>query len=209
MPNLDGRVNNLNRDVASTLQRLQRANPGSITEAGAQELKTAILKDNNIDANEQDLLNELTQDKVKSISVYAEGIANPVAVTYSATGRSKAILESMGNPQENLSALWSQGQAGYKRLTEIYARSPSDAKKVTDFVAGKLQSAWDQSNMGNGYKPLRDLIGSTYGFATSNTGESVTQGRNLLHASMKQVDQQANDRIPDFLYNWVRPGGLL
>lgn len=205
---IDGRVNNLNHDVASTLQRLQRVNPGSITEAGVKELKASILKDKVIDASEQDLIYELTQDTARNVSVYTAGGQAPVAVTYPAKGPAKQALTDILNQNERVEENWSAGAEGFKKLTAIYSRSPEDAQRIVNFAADKLSEAWGNSSMGNGYKPLRDLIGSVYGFATA-PGANVDAGRNILHSAMKQVDQKANDKIPDFFYNWVRPGGYI
>lgn len=206
---IDGKVTNLNQQVASTLQRVQRATPGKITEAGANEIKKAILQDNKIDAGEQDLLDELTQTDVKQITVFAAGSNSPVAVTYPAPGKAKQILESTKFHRDNLDGLWNNGAEGFKQLSEIAARSPEENTRIVDFVASKLTTSWEQSNMGNRYQPLRTVISNAYGFAGSSGGDNVNRGRNILHAAMQKVDKQAGDSIPDFLYNWVRPGGLI
>jgi hypothetical protein len=62
--------------------------------------------------------------------------------------------------------------------------------------------------MGNGYKPLRDEIAKIYGLCNASGADGAT-GRDLLYKAMNMVDRNAQDAVPDFLYNWVRPGGSL
>ncbi len=77
---------------------------------------------------------------------------------------------------------------------------------VVGFVEGKLAEQWEASNLGNGYKPIRDLIGKLYGYSNS-TGGDTNIGRTILYRAMNQLDRSASDGVPDFLYNWTRPGG--
>ena len=65
---------------------------------------------------------------------------------------------------------------------------------------------WEVSNLSNGYKPLRDLIGKLYGYSNATGGDTKT-GRTILYRAMNQLDRSAKDGVPDFLYNWTRPGG--
>lgn len=76
------------------------------------------------------------------------------------------------------------------------------------FVQGKLAEQWEASNLGNGYKPIRDMIGKLYGY--SNAAEADTKtGRTILYRAMNQLDRSTSDAVPDFLYNWTRPEDYL
>lgn len=59
MPNIDRSVSNLNTEVYRAVQNVQ--NPSQMTKTEATAIRQAVLKDGTVDANEADLLAELTQ----------------------------------------------------------------------------------------------------------------------------------------------------
>ena len=205
---IDGKVAGLNTSTFTAFQDIKKRNPGAFTEANANELKAAINKDGKIDDAERDLLEEMTQSQFRSITVTQEGSSTAKVVSYPVSGNAKKVLQDTLNPPLNLEDAWSKGNAGFNDIIKAYKKSPIEEARVTNFVSGKLAQAWEQSNMGNGYKPLRDMIGRLYGFSNS-TGSDTNTGRTILYKSMNQLDRNAKDSIPDFLYNWVRPGGYL
>jgi len=95
MSQINGRVTGLNQDVFKALQQVK--NPQQMSSAEAQKLKTAILKDGKIDANEQDLLEELTANQTQvRVEARRESNFNPSALNFKATqGEAKTILQTL------------------------------------------------------------------------------------------------------------------
>ncbi len=207
---IDGKVAGMNADTFTAFQNIKKRNPGAMTQANAEELKLAILKDNKIDDAERDLLEEMTQSQFRSITVTIAN-AKPTdakIVSYPVSGNAKKVLQDVLNPPADLAAEWGNGVAGWNIIVREYKKSAVEEVRVVNFVAGKLALQWEQSNMKNGYKPLRDEIAKRYGYSNSASADA-NSGRTLLYKAMNQVDRNAKDAVPDFLYNWVRPGGYL
>lgn len=92
---INGSVNGLNRDVLSALNNVRDKN--QITPTEALQIKNAILKDRNIDANELDLINELTsnQNTVSVRNVASSAGAANVFNFRPAQGESRNILNEI------------------------------------------------------------------------------------------------------------------
>ncbi|PIQ27184.1 hypothetical protein COW36_16660 [bacterium (Candidatus Blackallbacteria) CG17_big_fil_post_rev_8_21_14_2_50_48_46] len=209
MAGIDGRVTGLNKDVFQTLQNIKKTNPGALTEANAKELQTAINKDGKIDNAEQDLLSELTQSKIRAINIQsADSPANSV-VFGTTSGKARALLQETQTPTAELDRLATQGADGIQALTKIYQRSPADADRVISALARKGLEAWDKSSVTNAYGPLTAMITSAYSGISKMEGQDNSDARWMLHKAMQKIDQTKGDAVPDFLYNWVRPGGVL
>ena len=206
---IDGRVTGLNKDVYQTLQAIKNKNSGALTEADAQAIRTAVNKDGQVDANEADLLSELTQSKIRAVSIQsADAPANSVMFG-TTSGKTRAVLQETLVSTEKLNQLAELGGDGIRELTKIYQRSPADAERVVGALSRKGLEAWDKSSIGNAYGPLSDMISGAYSGIGKLEGKDNTDARWMLHRAMKQIDTQKNDAVPDFLYNWIRPGGYL
>ncbi|MBF2053501.1 MAG: hypothetical protein IGS03_08560 [Candidatus Sericytochromatia bacterium] len=208
MTGIDGRVNNLNRDVFSALQNV--ANPARLTEQDAKNIRSAIMKDGGIDAAERDLLNELTSN-TSNIQINAQSSSSfsPSALNFQpAQGEAQSTLNTIKQPI-NLDRLWSNGSEGLTEMIELSSISPATRQAVTQFVAGKFLQSWNSSSVTNGYAPLRETLSNAYSAIQNSDPETNTNGRWLYYNAMKMVDNRAGDRIPDMLYNWIRPGGYL
>lgn len=208
MAGIDGRVSGLNRDAFQALQQVK--NPQKMTEAEAKSVRSAIMKDGRIDAAEKDLLQEMTHDSGKiQVSAQATADFHPADLNFtSATGEAKDRLDILANTP-NLNTLWDGGSEGRRKLIDFYSISPATARRATQFVASKVNQAWQKSNLTNGYGPLRDLIGEAYGAIKDADPETNSKGRTMYYDAAKMVDQYAGDAIPDFVYNWIRPGGYI
>lgn len=207
----DGKVTGLNRDTYTTLQNIKKRNPGSLTEKDTNELADAVRKDGKVDDIEVDLLREMTNSQFRNITVtpanLAAGAVDKV-VTFPVVGNAKKVLLYVINPVPDLAAEWAKPDHGWKLLVTDYKSSPERMAAVLAFVTQEMGKKWEASNTGNGYKPLRDEIGKLYGQSNS-LGADTNAGRTLLYDAMNTVDRNAQDAVPDFLYNWVRPGGYL
>lgn len=201
---IDGNVSGLNRDVFTALQKVK--DPKNMSETEAKDVRAAIMKDNKIDAAEADLLQELTQDKAVQVKVGAQKTSDfqPSDLNFGKTsGAAKVTLETLTKPVD-LNQLWNGGAEGKRKLIDLYSISPTTRQQVTQFVATKLKEAWNTSNIGNGYAPLRNLIAEAYSTVDKADPKTFNNGRNLLYDSMKSVDRSTNDSIPDFLYQWLK-----
>lgn len=205
----DGKVTGLNEATYRTVKTIKARNPGAFTERDANELAAAIRQDSMIDAVELDLLKELTNSQFRSITITPAGAAansTSKTVTYPVSGNARTVLLHVINPPVDLAAEWAKPDHGWKRLVAEYKMNSVQEAKVLEFVTAELRKKWDLSTMENGYKPIRDQIGKLYGYSNSLEGDS-SGGRSLLYKAMLAVDRQVDDNIPDFLYNWTRPGG--
>jgi hypothetical protein len=209
MTGIDGRVSGLNKDVFQTLQNIKKTNSGALTEANAKELQVAINKDGKIDSAEQDLLTELTQSNIRTINIQsADSPANSLVFGTTA-GKARSVLQETQTPTAELDKLATQGGEGIQALTKIYQRSPADAERVTNALAKKGLEAWDKSGVTNAYGPLTSMISSAFSGIKKLEGQDNSDARLMLHGAIKQIDTTKNDAIPDFLYNWIRPGGVI
>lgn len=206
---VDGKVHDLNEETFRTLQAIRRRNPNStLTESEARELKAAILKDQELDDAERDLLEEMTQSQFRGITVFLADDESNRVVAYPTSANAKRVLQDTLDPPLDLEAAWQQGNEGWNNLVRYRAKTSVSEARTEAFVQARLAEAWDQSNMGNAYKPLRDLISLLYGY-TGLPGADLNSGRTLLYRTLKALDSERQDKVPDFLYNWVRPGGYL
>lgn len=205
---VDGKVAGLSEVAFTALATIKQRNPGSLTQRDAQELVTAIMADQVLDDSERDLLEEMTQSQFRNIAVTPTGDTTRRTTTFPAVGNAKKVLQGVLNPQLDLDAAWTQGAGGWKDMIIEFNKSPEQEARVVAFVQGKLAEQWEVSSLSNGYKPLRDMIGKLYGYSNS-AGADTNTGRTILYQAMDQLDRSASDQVPDFIYNWIRPGGSL
>ena len=205
---VDGKVAGLNEPTFASLSSIKQRNPGSLTQRDMQELATAIMADQVVDDAERDLLEEMTQSQFRNITVTPVGDTTRLVKTYPASGNAKKVLLSVINPQLDLGAAWTRGADGWKDISLAFTKSPDQEAGVVAYVEGKLAEQWEVSNLGNGYKPIRDMIGKLYGYSNA-AGADTKTGRTILYRAMNQLDRNASDAVPDFLYNWTRPEGYL
>lgn len=211
---MDGKVTNLNMDAFRTLQMIKARTPnGPLTDADATRIKTAILKDNKVDEAEADLLQEIMGGGGNiDVSAKKESGFSPSDIQFNKTASAgaKKILESIKPlDDKDIAALWNGGPAGFAKLVDAYSTSSQNAEKITKFIGDEVLKTWDKSSLGNGYAPLRSLISSSTDNLGKLQGTQNEQGRKMLHGGMAQADKKVNDAIPDFLYNWIRPGGYI
>lgn len=202
---IDGKVAGLNEAAFSALAAVKKRNPGSLTERDAKELTVGIMADDAVDDPEKDLLEEMTQSQFRNISVTPADDSGRSVQTFPTVGNAKRVLQSVLNPQLDLDPAWAQGASGWKDICIEFNRKPEQEARVVAFVQGKLAEQWQLSNMGNGYKPLRDTIGRYYGYSNAGGGDAKT-GRTILYRAMSQLDSSTSDGVPDFFYNWIKPG---
>lgn len=205
---IDGKVAGLNETAFAALSAVKQRNPGSLTQVDAQELASAMMADHIVDAPEKDLLEEMTQSQFRNITVTPMGDNTRSVKTFPTVGNAKKVLLGVLNPRLDLNAAWSRGSGGWTEMCLEFKKGAEQEAPVVAFVQGKLAEQWEASNMSNGYKPIRDMIGKLYGYSNS-AGADTKTGRTILYRAMSQLDRSTSDAVPDFIYNWTRPEGYL
>jgi len=207
MAGIDGRVTGLNRDVFQAMQKVK--NPQKMTGAEAKDVRAAINKDGKLDASEKDLLLEITQDSNKTISIEASKTAdfNPSNLEFSAAkADALGVFETITKPV-NLAKLFKGGSEDFEKLIDIATNVPGGKKAVEGAVVRELATSWSSSNFSNRYAPIRTTLGETFDKVKNADPEVRDQAQNMLHDAMKRIDDHYGGSIPDFIYNWLRPGG--
>lgn len=205
----DGKVVGLNPTTFAKVREIKRQNPnGTFTQDNASALVLAILSDNAIDNGEMDLLNEMTQSQFRGITVTLAGDDASKVIVHPTSGNAKKLLQEAISPPLSLDFAWSQGAAGWNKIAKAYKRGPIEGARVLSFVAGKLEREWGKADKANAYKPFRDLITQMYGYSSA-PGADVNTGRAILYKASKMLDDKVAGAVPDFLYNWTKPGGTL
>lgn len=204
----DGIVAEVNNAVFDALKLIRQSNSGSLTAVKAERLREAILADQKVDDPERDLLEELVSSQFRSIKVTGLDSPTETIMLYPCSGTARKTLQLVLNPPLALETAWSQGLPGWNQIVQSSTKSSGEEARVLEFVEAKLREAWGTSDQANGFKPFRDLLGRHYGYSGSPSADT-SRGRSLLYRASKSLDQKNNDQLPDFLYNWVRPGGFL
>jgi hypothetical protein len=204
---VDGKVKSLNPDTFAVLKA--NASP-RITLGNARAIAAAIAKPRSgeasgrIDEKERDLLNELTQSSFRRIVVTMEGNDAAELVTYPASAEAKFALRDVLEERPDFDAAWVEGSQGYGKLVAYYKKSERARTDVLAFVKQKMKVQMDVSDMKNAYKPLRDEISRLYGH-TGKPGADAPTGRTILYKTMSDLDFESYDKLPDFLYSWIKP----
>lgn len=157
-------------------------------------------------------MSELTQDKVRTINISSAANPTNVLTFGTSTGKVQASLLETQTPTSYLNELTNKGAEGFKELTAIYQRSPADANRVVNVLSNKASQAWEKSAISNAYSPLRTMIADAYAGVNQLQGKDNDAGRWMLHRAIEKTDRNAdgsNGAVPDFLYNWIRPGGVI
>lgn len=199
----DREVNGLNAPVFTVLQRwLQMRGQAILDTEGAKELAAAITMDGTVDSAERDLLVELSQRNFYAISIGrgATPGGDQRIMLYPSAGEAKQILFLAIDPA--LEAAWTSQHHGWG---ELLANAAADRPHVKAYLTVKLGVAAAESNMANRYKPFRDLVSALYADAALAPGSDSSAARTLLHEAAQEADREAGDKLPDFLYNWVKP----
>ena len=199
----DGQVNGLNQSSFEAFQAIKQRNPGALTEQDAQALKQALLADQRLDDQEQDLLVELTQSQFRSITITPSGGQGQKIRSYPVSGATKTVLSDTLNPPVDYSACWERGREGYLQMLTDAARSEKHEANVTRFLEEKFREKWRQSNMANGYKPLRDQLGVLNAYTSQLPQPGL--GKKILSDAMGSLDRSESDSFTHFLRNGLRP----
>jgi hypothetical protein len=207
----DGKVNAVNADTYAALKMIRKRNPGAFTEVDAKQLAAAIQTDGKVDAVETDLLKELTNSQFRSITITpanAPAGSTDKVTGYPVSGNAKNVLQLVLSPGLDLASEWAKPDHGWNAIVADYKAGGEREKRVLAFVTAEFRKKWDASTQSNGFKPLRDQLGKLYEQSIAKNADA-NSGRTLMYKAMETVDKDVQGKVPDFLYNWTRPGGYL
>lgn len=199
---IDGKVTGLSDDAFHTLELLNESKR-PFSDSDAHSLKAAILKDGTIDDGEWKLLEEMTQHGFKTIQVTSASDLSKQLKTYSRSGNTREILLRTLYPKLDFPAALESGKDGFLKIASVVAQSPSREAEAVHVLEQKFIKPWQQSDSKNAYKSLRDEIGRYYGWCSTAAPELKAPAKSLLYQSLKQLDKDDSDRVPDFLYSWL------
>ncbi len=136
----DGTVSGLSEDAFRALELLSQSKR-PFSEADAQSLKAAVLKDGTIDDGEWKLLEEMTQHGFKVIRVTAAGNPTRQLNTYTRVGHPREILLRTLYPKLDFSAALENGQEGFIQVVSVVAQSPSLEAEAVHLLEKKIAQA--------------------------------------------------------------------
>jgi hypothetical protein len=205
---INGRVEGLNATAYDALAEIRSRKLVVTDERVAPYLQAALLKDGKIDAAEADLLNELTQPRIRSINVSREGSAStePTLTTGNTGGLAKKIYFDTLYPAEELAASLAKGESEWKALIGSARTYDGREAQITQMLAEKLAQPLKESSSANAYKPVAQAITQYYNWsvAAGPDPDTVMDGRILVYRAAYTADMKADNVMPDFLYSWLK-----
>lgn len=156
MPQIDRQVTGLNQDVVKALQAIK--NPAAATVAEATAVRTAILKDGTIDDAEADLIDELTHNDKRSISIstavgtaplitnlsmFNDDAQDPLAISMLALGRRKLEIAA---------------ERGVEKAKQLYREAEKEIDALGDRLGDKLEELYE-----DGKEFMTELFTFQYG----------------------------------------------
>jgi len=195
-------------DYLASLSRRHASTFVAPTQAESNALLALAKKDGKLDASEIDMLEELSSDVTRSMSI----ICSDDPSLRVSLGPFTVFINTF-NPE--LDALWlsvwNLGEEGWPTLAEAYGREdlPRLRERITRVASAQVGKVAGQSSMSNRYQPLRDLLGERYGWNNAVAAEHQRGGRLLLFRATERVDRTNGDTMPNFLYDWTKPSDYL
>lgn len=165
-------------------------------------LSYGLFFDGQLDAMENDLLDKLGQSDGQAINVALDG--GHILTLPPADGEARRIAALLADVP-NMNDWWMVSDVTMSNLVLVAYSGEAAWDRVAAFYASKFFDAWKASNTQNGYRPLRDLIVESFTFYDREGFVGIV-GRGLLFDAITLVDQYENDLVPDFTYNWLKPG---
>jgi len=90
-------------------------------------------------------------------------------------------------------------------LVSVAQFSPTSNVRFRTQMSAVLNTQWEKSSIANAYQPFADQVSAWFKLNEQLPMERQTAGRWLMAGAAKMLDNARNDRIPDFLYDWLRP----
>lgn len=212
---LDGELA-LEPDIYARLIRYARASDPAtpeaqrrfIGDAEAQELIGSFRRDRKYDADEIDAMEELSVSTVRTVYIQRKGDkASRTPIT-----SMPALMNAL--PPE-LNAMWrtewDRGADAWPGLVKAYS---TDAKKFAPLHARLRASGralftekWRASSAANAFAPFVETLTLYLKANDMLATPQKERGRQLLFDVSEDSDRNNEGKIPDFLYDWLKPKG--
>ena len=103
----------------------------------------------------------------------------------------------------DLDAAWKKNAAGFAEMLTYAAKSAKNEEQVITLTQAKFAEKWKLSSNKNAYMPLREVLSKTIEWANT-PGIDAALAKKILHEAMSRLDKADDDRVPDFLYSWLK-----
>lgn len=205
-PGIDGLVSGLPPEVYNALQMAVQVGQDFHDQQVAKAIQQAVLADNQIDPSERDLLQEIESQRYAELQIQAPDSKQTLTFGNHFQAEAQKILSprQMQALMAELDQLWAQGQEGFQALAQKYA-DPAERSRLSHFMTAKVQEIWQQSHFSNGYRPLRDWLGTVKDSLGTMVGENRRLAQQMVYDALQQVDRKHGDHIPNTLYEWLKP----
>jgi hypothetical protein len=190
--------------VVALIAKVRATVPTGFTDASAKEVVTILLEDGRLDLAEYDLLDELTQPKIRAITIWASAGEETVMVGTQSGTVHKVLSEPLDNEARKLLGD-SPTQANWAALVDRYEHSPSSAARTVTALQGLIAANWERSSMSDAYEAYSKMVTKLFDLSKALPAEKQKSARWLLNRACTQHDRLLKDQVPDFLYNWVKP----
>ncbi|MCW8889618.1 MAG: hypothetical protein OQL20_03035 [Sedimenticola sp.] len=187
----------------SVFHAVQEVSSKQLDRLAAFTLSYAILSDGTMDAAEKQMLSVLVAEGSKGVKV--KGPSGSVATLPSPNAGARHALGLLRSPK-NMNEYWLKGDAPMTDMVTLAYLGDMAWARVAKFVASKFYAEWKNSNINNGYAPIRAIINKAYGQGP-DAKQDVLLGdakSALLYDAMKMVDEHEKDKVPDFIYSWLQ-----
>ncbi|MCX6367119.1 MAG: chitobiase/beta-hexosaminidase C-terminal domain-containing protein [Armatimonadetes bacterium] len=189
--------------ILALIRQTRATAPNGFTEASAKEVVGILLEDGKLDPVEYDLLDELTQPRIRAISLATPGSTETIIVG-TQSGTVHKVLSAPLDDQVRKLLDAPLTQANWASLVERYVYSVSSAVRTVSLLQRLIAARWEASSISNAYEAYAETVGKLFEFSKALPIDKQKSGRLLLYQACKGHDGSRNDVVPDFLYNWVR-----
>ncbi|GLQ16732.1 hypothetical protein GCM10007879_09810 [Maritalea porphyrae] len=163
-------------------------------------LTYALWQDNRLEPIEQDFLREFASANPSVMVTLGDGSE----IEFPPGDEQAKYIAGLLADTPNLNEWWLVDQTAMSNLAIVAYTGDAAWNRIVNFFASKFYVAWQESNIGNGYKPIRDLLVQTYQFYDKE-GRINYSGRGLIFDAMAVINDHVNDAVPSFIYNWIEP----
>lgn len=195
---VDPRILQIMRDGRKTI-------PTVFDTTSAANVVAILLEDNKLDPADFDFLDELTQSRIRAISVESSANASESELVGTQSGKVAAVFEAPLQKRTSdliAAAVSAETWSDLVSLAQFSASSNLRFRKQMNEV---LKVEWEKSAVSNAYGPFADKVSAWFKLNEQLPKERQTPGRWLIYGAAKQLDNARNDSIPDFLYDWIQP----
>ena len=201
--NTDGRAR-ASAEVIAVIAAAKQRPSRVIQMMDAASIRDLVLMDGKLDDADIDLLDELTANTIRAVTISPLSGGGAPVVIGTVSGDAKRTLEAPFT--QRYDALWDAKDpvAGWTGLLREARRSDSSHSRVRKFLGKKALEAAQSGTAPNAYGPAVKLVGA---FSSRNEKLPLPDralGRRLQYEAFVDADIAVDGRLPDFIYSWLK-----